>query len=239
MGSENNMKCQNCGHDNDPDAKFCEKCGSSIKDQSNSRINNTTIVLLITIIALVGIIGVFSGVLLMKNQQQLPVLSNSTINNTTNSGSSTNPTSSNNVQYKTYSNGVISFQYPSNWNVLPNNANTMVIVGVSSYPTFSVYNESKYGYTSLSTYVSSSKSYQTSLGYSIRSEQSISVDGFPAHEILYQEESGSGVMVVQQMELVELSPGSQYFALVGVDTVDHYDQERSTFNQIISSFKFL
>jgi hypothetical protein len=77
------------------------------------------------------------------------------------------------------------------------------------------------------------------LGYSIRSEQSTSVDGFPAHEIVYQEVSGSGVMVVQQVELVELTPGSQYFALVGVDTIDHYDQESSTFNQIISSFKFL
>ena len=46
-------------------------------------------------------------------------------------------------------------------------------------------------------------------------------------------------MVVQQMDLVELSPSSQYFALVGVNTVNHYDQESNTFNQIISSFKFL
>ena len=91
--------------------------------------------------------------MLMKNQQQQPVSSNNTINNTTNGGGSTNPTGSN-AQYKTYSNSVVSFQYPSSWNVLSNNANTMVIVGVSSYPDFSVYNESKYGYTSLSNYVS-------------------------------------------------------------------------------------
>jgi|GEM_PF-892449 hypothetical protein len=242
------MKCSNCGHENDADAEFCEKCGSSIKrfqkpvnteDPSNSGINNTTLVLIITVVTLVGILGLVSGFLLMKNQQSLPGLSNPTINNnTSSSGGSTNPTGSN-VQYKTFSNGVVSFQYPSNWNVLPNNANTMVIVGLSSYPAFSVYNESKYGQTSLSEYISNSKSQMTSNGYSIRSEQSTTVDGFPAYEILYQGETGDNIMVVQQMELVELSPGSQYFALDGVDTVDNYNQESSTFDQIINSFKFL
>ena len=229
------MRCQNCGHENDPDAKYCEKCGSNL---NKSGMQSSTKILIVVVIILVAGLGLVSGMMLMKNQQQLPVSSNNTINNTTNGGGSNNPTGSN-AQDKTYSNGVVSFQYPSTWNVLPNNGNTMVIVGVSSYPAFSVYNESKYGYTSLSAYVSSSESYQTSLGYSIRSEQSTTVDGFPAYEIVYQEESGSGVMVVQQMDLVELSPGSQYFALVGVDTIDHYDQEISTFNQIISSFKFL
>ncbi len=230
------MRCKNCGHENDPDAKYCEKCGSNL---NKSGMPPSTKILIVVVIILVAGLGLVSGMMLMKNQQQLPVSTNNTISNTTSGGGgSTNPTSGNS-QYKTYSNGIISFQYPSNWNVLPNNANTMVIVGVPSYPAFSVYNESKYGYTSLSEYVSSSESYQTSLGYSIRSEQSTSVDGFPAYEIVYQEESGSGVMVVQQMELVELSPGSQYFALVGVDTVDNYNQEVNTFNQIISSFKFL
>ena len=65
------------------------------------------------------------------------------------------------------------------------------------------------------------------------------VNGLPAHEIVYQGKNGDGVMIIQQMELIEKSPGSQYFVLVGVDTVDHYDQERSTFNQIVNSFKFL
>ncbi|MGA2676140.1 MAG: PsbP-related protein [Methanobacterium sp.] len=229
------MRCQNCGHENDPDAKYCEKCGSNL---NKSGMPSSTKILIVVVIILVAGLGLVSGMMLMKNQQQLSS-SNNTINNTTNGGSGSNNPTGSNAQYKTYSNGLVSFQYPSNWNVLPNNANTMVIAGVSSYPAFSVYNESKYGYTSLSAYVSSSESYQTSLGYSIRSEQSTTVDGFPAYEIVYQEESGSGVMVVQQMDLVELSPGSQYFALVGVDTIDHYDQEISTFNQIISSFKFL
>ncbi len=231
------MKCQNCGHENDADAKFCEKCGSNL---NKSSMPASTKILIVVVIVLVAGLGLVSGILLMKNQQSLPGLSNHTINNnnTSTSGGSTNPTGSN-VQFKTFSNGVISFQYPANWNVLPNNANTMVIVGLSSYPAFSVYNESKYGETSLSGYVSSSKSQMTSNGYSIRSEQSTTVDGFPAYEILYQGETGDNIMVDQQMELVELSPGSQYFALVGVDTVDHYDQERSTFDQIINSFKFI
>jgi hypothetical protein len=230
------MRCQNCGHENDPDAEFCEKCGSNLKKSS---MPDSTKILIVVVIVLVAGLGLVSGILLMKNHQSPPGLSNPTINNNTSTnGGSNNPIGSN-VQYKTFSNGVVSFQYPSNWNVLPNNANTMVIVGLSSYPAFSVYNESKYGYTSLSEYVSSSESYQTSLGYSIRSEQSTTVDGFPAYEILYQGETGDNIMVVQQMELVELSPGSQYFALDGVDTVDNYNQESSTFDQIINSFKFL
>ena len=235
------MKCSNCGQENDADAKFCEKCGSNLNKSGvpeKSGMPDSTKILIVVVIVLVAGLGLVSGILLMKNHQSPPGLSNPTINNNTSTnGGSNNPIGSN-VQYKTFSNGVVSFQYPSNWNVLPNNANTMVIVGLSSYPAFSVYNESKYGYTSLSEYVSSSESYQTSLGYSIRSEQSTTVDGFPAYEILYQEETGNGIMVVQQMELVELSP-SQYFALVGVDTINDYDQESSTFNQIINSFKFL
>ena len=114
----------------------------------------------------------------------------------------------------------------------------MVIVGVSSYPDLVFIMNLNMGIQAYQLCLSS-ESYQTSIGYSIRSQQSTSVDGFPAYEIVYQENSGSGVMVVQQMDLVELSPSSQYFALVGVDTVDHYDQESNTFNQIISSFKFL
>lgn len=229
------MICDNCGHKNDADAKFCEKCGSNMK---TSAMPTSTKMLIIVVIVLVAGLGFVSGMLLMNNQAKL--ISNTVANNTTGNGSqSSSQTTQSNSQYKTYSNGIVSFQYPSAWSVLPNNANTMVIVGVSSYPAFSVYNESKYGFKSLSEYVSSSKNGQGNNGYTVRSEQSTTVNGLPAHEIVYQGKNGDGVMIIQQMELIEKSPGSQYFVLVGVDTVDHYDQERSTFNQIVNSFKFL
>ena len=115
----------------------------------------------------------------------------------------------------------------------------MAIVGLPHYPSFSVYDESKYGYTSLSSYVLSSKSQMTSNGFSILSEQNKIVGGLTTHEIIYQGKSGDGKMITQQMELVEKSPGSQYFALVGADTTDHYDQDSATFNQILNSFKFI
>ncbi len=195
--------------------------------------NGPNILLIVIIIVLVAIVGVAAGYIFYGSLNHT-----TTVNNNSTTSGSNNPSDSN-VQYKTFSNGIVSFQYPSNWNILPNNNNTMVIVGFSSYPAFSVYNESKYGYTSLSEYVSSSESYQTSLGFSITSEQSTTVDGFPAYEIIYQGETSDGIMIVQQMELVELSPGSQYFALVGVDTTTDYNQDSNTFNQIINSFKFL
>jgi hypothetical protein len=114
----------------------------------------------------------------------------------------------------------------------------MAIVGFSNYPSFSVYDESKYGYTTLAAYSSSSKSQMTANGYTILSEQNNMVDGLSGDEIVYQGQSNDGKMITQQMELVEKTPGSQYYALVGVDNTDNYDQDSSTFNQIINSFKF-
>jgi hypothetical protein len=163
-------------------------------------------------------------------------VTNSSVNQSVNSTSSSVPVS--NSQFKTFSNGVIYFQYPSSWDVLPNTANIMAIVGFSNYPSFSVYDESKYGYTTLAAYSSSSKSQMTANGYTILSEQNNMVDGLSGDEIVYQGQSNDGKMITQQMELVEKTPGSQYYALVGVDNTDNYDQDSSTFNQIINSFKF-
>ena len=78
----------------------------------------------------------------------------------------------------------------------------------------------------------------TANGYSIISDQSTTVDGLSAEEIVCQGQSSTGEMITQQMDLVEKTPGSQYFALVGVDNVNNYDQNSSIFNQIINSFKF-
>lgn len=71
-------------------------------------------------------------------------------------------------------------------------------------------------------------------GYIAKSEQSRTVNELPSYEIVYQ-----GKTITQQTVLVEKSPGSQYFTRVGVDNVDHFDQVKSTFNQIVNSFKFL
>ena len=69
--------------------------------------------------------------------------------------------------------------------------------------------------------------------------QSNTVNGLPADEIIFEGKNSEGVMIIQQMELVEKSPGSQYFALVGVDNTNNFDQNKNTFNQIINSFQFL
>jgi len=238
------VRCQNCGHINESDATFCETCGTNLKTtfskgysrdsvKKEKGMSQSTKILIIVCVILVAGLGITAGALIQMNKVgTIPVTNSSPVSQSSNSTSS-------NVQYKSFSNSVISFQFPSSWDVLPNTANIMAIVGFPHYPSFSVYDESKYGYTSLSDYVSSSKSQMTSNGYTILSEQNKIVDGLPAYEIVYQGESDDGKMITQQMELVEKSPGSQYFALVGIDTVDHYDQVSSTFNQIIKSFKFV
>jgi hypothetical protein len=245
---KNMVRCQKCGHTNDNDATFCENCGANLKStfsrglpresvKNEGGMNKFTKILIVVCVILVAGLGITAGALIEMNK-----VGTAPITNTSSVSQSTNPTSSNapvsTVQYKTFSNGKIYFQYPSSWGVLPNTANIMAIVGFSNYPSFSVYDESKYGYTSLAAYVSSSKSQMTANGYSIISEQNNIVDGLSADEIVYQGQSSDGKTITQQMDLVEKTPGSQYFALVGVDNVDNYDQDSSTFNQIINSFKF-
>ena len=243
------VKCQKCGHINDSDATFCENCGANLKTtlsnrfptesiESESGMNKSTKILIFVCVILVAGLGITAGALIEMNKVgTAPATNTSSVSTQT-----TNPTSGNvpvsSSQFKTFSNGEIYFQYPSSWGVLPNTANIMAIVGFSNYPSFSVYDESKYAYTSLAAYVTSSKSQMTANGYSIISEQSNIVDGLSADEIVYQGQSSDGKMITQQMDLVEKTPGSQYFALVGVDNADNYDQDNSAFNQIINSFKF-
>jgi hypothetical protein len=241
------MICPKCGHKNEMDAAFCENCGVNLKTsfrdglpresiKKEERMGQSTKILIIVCIILVAGLGITAGALIEMNKIGTAPVTNSSVNQSVNSTSSSVPVS--NSQFKTFSNGVIYFQYPSSWDVLPNTANIMAIVGFSNYPSFSVYDESKYGYTTLAAYSSSSKSQMTANGYTILSEQNNMVDGLSGDEIVYQGQSNDGKMITQQMELVEKTPGSQYYALVGVDNTDNYDQDSSTFNQIINSFKF-
>lgn len=226
------MKCKNCGHNNDYDAAFCEKCGANLKT-SPGGMTTLSKTLIVVVIILVGILGVFGGMYLMGNQTK-PVSNNTTQTADDTATDNSQSTDSISPAYKSFSNGIISFQYPSSWDVLPNGANTMVIVGGENYPHFSVYDESKYGHTSLSDYVSSSKKGMKEDGFTVRSQRSTTVDGLPAHEIIYQGDSK-----ILHMVLVEKSPGLKYFALEGSDNLDHYEQSKTTFNQIINSFQFL
>lgn len=241
------VRCEKCGQENDADAGFCEKCGTKLKSRSDNGVSGkhakegmkqSTKILVLACIILVAALGVTAGALSQLNKvATVPENNASSINQSTSSEDTV--TANNNAQPKTFSNGVIYFQYPSSWDVLPNTTNTMALVGLPHYPSFSVYDESKYGYSSLSKYVSSSESQMTSNGFSIQSEQNIKVDGRAAHETIYQGKSGNGKLIIQDMVLVEKSPGSEYYALVGADTVNQYDQDSSTFNQIVNSFKFL
>ncbi|HOI71074.1 MAG TPA: PsbP-related protein [Methanobacterium sp.] len=228
------MKCSKCGHDNDYDATFCEKCGINLKAPGMSTLTRGLVVVAIILIAAIGMVAAT----MMTSQQPTttsPTNSKSLDDKPTSEVSQT-PTqeTESGSAYKTYSNGIISFQYPSSWDVLSNGANSMAVVGSSDYPKFSVYDESKYGHTSLADYVESSKIGMEEDGYTVNSERSTTVDGLPAYEIIYQ-----GKTIILHMVLVEKSPGQKYYALEGSDYIDNYGQSESIFNQIINSFKFL
>lgn len=226
------MRCSKCGHDNDYDATFCEKCGANLRAPAG--ISSLSKGLIVAVIVLIAVLGVVAGVMMMNNQAT-PTTNNTSVNETTSDVAQTpTQTTQTSSAYKTFSNGVISFKYPSGWDVLPNGANTMAVVGGSDYPHFSVYDESKYGQTSLSEYVSTSKKGMKEDGFTVRSEQSTTVDGYPAYKLIYQ-----GDNKILHMVLVEKSQGQKYYALEGSDYISNYGQSASTFNQIINSFQFL
>ncbi len=80
------MKCRNCGHENDSDAKFCEKCGLNLK---KSNMPESTKILIVVVIVLVSVLGLVSAMMIMNNHKTSSNINIST-NNTTNSNISTN-----------------------------------------------------------------------------------------------------------------------------------------------------
>ncbi len=60
-------RCPNCGHINDKDASFCEKCGANLRAPAG--MSNLTKVLIVVIIILVGTLGVVAGMMLLGNQK--------------------------------------------------------------------------------------------------------------------------------------------------------------------------
>ncbi len=80
------MICNNCGHKNDPDASFCEKCGADI---SKSSMPTSTKILIVVVIVLVAGLGLVSAMMLMNNQTK-PITNNTTVgNNTTGANNNT------------------------------------------------------------------------------------------------------------------------------------------------------
>jgi hypothetical protein len=73
------MKCPNCGHRNDGDAQFCEKCGETLKSGLSRQgipstpvksegMSTSTKLLIVAVIVLVAGLGLTSGVLLEMNK---------------------------------------------------------------------------------------------------------------------------------------------------------------------------
>jgi uncharacterized protein HemX len=89
-------------NENDPDAKFCEKCGLNL---NKSSMPDSTKILIVVVIVLVAGLGLVTGMMLMNNQAK-PISNNTTItaNNTTNSSSQNNQTNSINQDKSSNSN---------------------------------------------------------------------------------------------------------------------------------------
>jgi len=73
------MICQNCGHENDIDATFCERCGARLGRDPNfgrrqqrysekSGMPSSTKLLIVVIVVLVAVLGIAAGVLMQSNQ---------------------------------------------------------------------------------------------------------------------------------------------------------------------------
>ncbi|MFU2192252.1 zinc ribbon domain-containing protein [Methanobacterium sp. MZD130B] len=71
------MICQNCGHENDMDATFCDNCGARLgrnpnfgrqrPSPPNTGMSQTNKILILAVVVLVGVLGVTAGLLLQSN----------------------------------------------------------------------------------------------------------------------------------------------------------------------------
>jgi hypothetical protein len=85
------VKCKICGHENDSDASFCEECGNEIGKDTLSRpksskketegLTQMNKILIVSIIALVAVLGIMAGVLLKAPNNSNTTIPNSTVNN--------------------------------------------------------------------------------------------------------------------------------------------------------------
>lgn len=78
------MQCQKCGHKNDKDAVYCEKCGSSLLTEK-SGMNNLTKTLIVLCIVLLAALSISAAYILTANNtaQTTPTITNNTTTNTT------------------------------------------------------------------------------------------------------------------------------------------------------------
>lgn len=75
------MICQNCGHENDMDATFCDNCGAKLVRNPNfgrqrpepikEGMSQTTKILIVAVVVLVGILGVTAGLLLQSDKNTM------------------------------------------------------------------------------------------------------------------------------------------------------------------------
>jgi hypothetical protein len=78
------VRCQNCGHENDMDADFCESCGSNLKPTMSSRtypkkqegMAQSTKILIIVCIILVAGLGITAGALMQMSKGGGAVVTN-------------------------------------------------------------------------------------------------------------------------------------------------------------------
>jgi hypothetical protein len=84
-------KCENCGHENDIDASFCESCGANLKTgtfskkpgeiikKEESMAQSTKILILVCVVLVIGV-GIAAGVLIKSSQQNVQDPAKSSIN---------------------------------------------------------------------------------------------------------------------------------------------------------------
>jgi len=85
------VRCQNCGHENDMDAAFCESCGADLKTTISSRtyrreaikkddgIAQSTKILIFVCIILVAGLGITAGALMQMNKGGVAVVNSTSV----------------------------------------------------------------------------------------------------------------------------------------------------------------
>lgn len=149
---------------------------------------------------------------------------------------------------QTFSNHGISFNYPANWTQLsPDQVTTDTVAYVydptdnKTLFTVRLLNSATAGVNlnSLSDASNSFKTFNQNLtGFKVISENPVTINGLNGQEFVYTFYSTyAGYQKQNKAVILEKTPGSTYYFLVGETASQYYKEFSPTFDKIINSFK--
>lgn len=222
------MKCPKCNYQNDRKNKKCTVCGAELKrtfTESFSYYNKKYKLNIILVVSVIAIIIAFSAILTslsVPNKEPIP-----------------------NIASITFENQEISFKYPENWDILPNQTQNMVIAfgdptsknnttGTPNTYITVLKEQLPSGQNLKDTFnVTYSKLKTIDSSYQNLSNQVITIDGRTAYENVYYKNISN---VKKQERAVWVEKNGVVYIITLSTLPGEFDKNQDNFNLVSNSF---